>query len=147
MPLVSARNACSTRVLADELSLWQDHLSVPSQIRRIACSRQVLVKQMWIDSQYRCSDLGMEKFSKDLTRCTAPGCRYGITPQGPAHPALGCVGTGRDTGTAKPAGRPAEHRARRPVGGLLTGTCEPWAEPGTELCYEHGRTWKDIPGA
>jgi integrase len=79
-----------------------------------------------------------------LTRCQAPGCRYGVTRR--KGLCARHAGAWERAGTpdlqnwlgalpgAGPAGTPAD---------CLIGSCQLWAEPGTELCYAHGRTWNE----
>jgi integrase len=79
-----------------------------------------------------------------LTRCQAPGCRYGVTRRKGL-----CA---RHAGAWERAGTPdlqswlgalpGAAPARTPADCLI-GSCQLWAEPGTELCYAHGRTWNE----
>ena len=75
-----------------------------------------------------------------LTCCQAPGCRYGVTRRkGLCARHAARMGTGRDAGPARLAGRAAAGRARGPgAADCLVCCCRLWAEPGIAWCHSHG---------
>jgi integrase len=77
-----------------------------------------------------------------LTRCRAPGCRYGVTRRKGL-----CI---RHAAAWERAAMPdlydwlATMPGTAPAGAAadcLIGGCQLWAEPGAVLCYGHRRTW------
>jgi integrase len=77
-----------------------------------------------------------------LTRCRAPGCRYGVTRRkglcarhAGAWERAGMPDLPDWLGTL-PGAAPADAAAD-----CLIGGCQLWAEPGAVLCYGHRRTW------
>ena len=79
-----------------------------------------------------------------LTRCRAPGCRYGVTRRkglcarhARAWERAGAPDLQDWLGTM-PGTAPADPAADCRIGG-----CQLWAEPGAVLCRAHGRTWNE----
>ena len=78
-----------------------------------------------------------------LTSCGAPGCRYGVTRR------KGLCG--RHAGAWERAGMPdlqswldalPETAPAVPPADCLACICGLWAEPGSDWCRSHGRTWE-----
>jgi hypothetical protein len=78
-----------------------------------------------------------------LTRCRAPGCRYGVTRRKGL-----CA---RHAGAWERAGMPDLHGwldglpgspAATVPAGCLISSCQLWAEPGSHWCRWHGVIWK-----
>jgi len=78
-----------------------------------------------------------------LTRCRAPGCRYGVSRR------KGLCG--RHAGAWERAGMPDLQSwldalpgtaPAVPPADCLAGVCGLWAEPGSDWCRSHGRTWE-----
>ena len=80
-----------------------------------------------------------------LTRCRAPGCRYGVTRRKrlcARHAAAwerAAMPDLQDWLEAMPGTAPAGVAAD-----CLIGGCQLWAEPGAVLCYGHARTWNRL---